>query len=199
MNKTVLISILLLLSFKTFAIYDTPRRTTGKDTVYINSGIITGQIIDIKRNKILILTDNNNRQIIPFAKVKRIIFDKQLVPQVLLNQKIKYHNKILKGRILYYDAVNSEILFLDDHRNEAIRLPLLETSLAGQNVQRLYKYSSLLSVFLSLGILGQVLAKIMNYTVIYTIAILLLALAVFLLFYIFGRVWIKHKKLHSGK
>ncbi len=198
MNKNILIIISLLISFSSFAIYDSPFQTR-KDSVYIQGGTITGHIIDIKRTNILIQTDNNNKQVIPLAKVKRIVFARQIVPQVLLNQKITYNNKVLKGRILYYDAINSEILFLDADKNEVIRLPLLETSLADSNVQKLYKYSSWIGVFLSLGIIGEIAAKLLTSTTIYLIATLLLGLGVFLLFYIFGRPWIKHKKLHSGK
>ena len=193
--KTIVLIIIFLLAFSSvFAIYPTGS-VDRVDTVYLSSGRIIGRVVDIKKNKLYVRTDNDNVQIVSMNEVRRIKFAKNFIPQVLLGETLVYKDKKYQGRVVYFDIMDSDILFYDSSSLQLIRMPLLETSLARKSVESFYKSSFYISVFFGVSSLLEAVLSFFSSLNIYLIAAGLLFVFSLSLFLLFGLPWRRHKKI----
>ena len=198
MKKLGLIAVIIIFSYlQGLAIYPISKQDTS-DSVFINSGVVVGKVVDIKHNRVVVKAGNGNTQVISLRQVRKVVFSSNFVPRVLLRETIIYQGKKLTGRVLYIDLLHSDVLFYQASTHSLIRLPLLETSLASEPVKKLYQSSFYFSVFFGLSALVETVISFFANLNVYLIAASLLFLFALVMFLIFGLPWIKHKKATRG-
>ncbi len=194
MKNLVLIILLIIFSLNPGkAIYPTFSHSNN-DTVFLANGYVVGRVLDIRHNRVILKSSNDNTQFISLRNINKISFSNQLAPKILLKESIIFRGKKLFGKVLYIDILHSDVLFYDSQSLQLLRLPLLETSLSTKHVKGFYKSGFYMRIFLWIATITNIIISVFSSFNSYLIVGVILFL-LSLLFFILSRHYIKHRKI----
>ncbi len=191
--KLKLSLILLLVYSSAFAVIR-QNPIYSDDTIFLHNKIITGTILDITPKNIIVSSNQHNLKI-PLYKISKISFSQFSLPKYFNFQTLKTDQKTYHGYILYFNPLNSNILFIDYSKHQAISIPFSKIQNDTKLAKKIFLYKTICHFSLAYTILSAsiIALSLLKVTQSYLSAgIILLAIALSLC-YLFCRP-IKHLK-----